>query len=224
MYPKTDVSRGGPVVLPGVQPEAGEHEPKLGLRERKRLRTRHAILNAAWVHFTQDGVANATIRSIAETAEVSEVTVYNYFPSRAELVDAVVEHQGSMDRTVAELAERPESEGPIEALRGITAGQRDLTKAEFQRAVKIVRMINSDPILRGASRNQQTFQTQALAEALLPRAIAVGMSKQDLHLLCVAWLGMLDGLSEMKTALASPKAWADASDYALSLLDRGWGR
>jgi AcrR family transcriptional regulator len=211
------------MVLPEARPPVSETEPKLGLRERKRLRTRQAILNAAWTHFAKDGVANATIRSIAETADLSEVTVYNYFPSRADLVDAVLQEQGSMDRIVAALNARPADEGPIEALRGTNADQRDLTKAEFKRSVKIMRMINSDPVLRGASRLQQVRQTEELVEALLPRATATGMTAEDLHLLCVAWMGMLDGLSEMKSALASPDAWADAADYALSLLATGWG-
>lgn len=210
------------MVLPETKLAPDTSDPELGLRERKRLRTRQTILNAAWLHFTKDGAANATIRSIAETADLSEVTVYNYFPSRADLVDAVLQYQGSMERTVAALAARPAAEGPIEALRRINDSQRDLTKAEFKRSVKIMRMINSDPILRGASRNQQVRQTEELVGALLPRAEAAGMSRNDLHLLCVAWMGMLDGLSEMKSALVSPEAWADACDYALSLLASGW--
>ncbi|WP_052488422.1 TetR/AcrR family transcriptional regulator [Streptomyces sp. 150FB] len=213
------------MVLPAVPQDAGKSSGTApGLRERKRERTRQAILDAAWLLFTRDGVSNTSIRSVAELAEVSDVTLYSYFNTRAQLIDTLMSRHASMERTVTALAERPADEGPVEALRGIGEYQRDLSKAEFARQVKILRLINGDPVLRGAYRQNQTHYIRTLIDALLPRAEAVGMPASDLELLCFAYQGAIDHLSDDDSVLTGPGAWADATEHALNLLDKGWGR
>ncbi|MEV6130575.1 TetR/AcrR family transcriptional regulator [Streptomyces violaceusniger] len=212
------------MVLPAVPPKAADKDLGTGLRERKRQRTRQAILDAAWVLFTRDGVAGTPIRSIAELAEVSDVTLYSYFKSRSQLIEELMSRHSGMDRVVAALNERPASEGPVEALRAIQRRQAELSAAEFKRQIKILRMINDDPVMRGAYRNSLTHYNEILVRTLLPRAQAVGMSERNLTLLCMAFHGMVDGLSDSADALASPQAWADATDEALALLADGWGR
>jgi AcrR family transcriptional regulator len=60
--------------------------PKLGLRERKKQRTRQTILTAAFDLFAQRGYAHTTLEDIAEAAEVSTGTLFAYFPSKEEIL------------------------------------------------------------------------------------------------------------------------------------------
>ena len=73
----------------------------MGLRETKKRHTRQAIASAAMGLFVERGFDHVTVAEIAAAADVSEKTVFNYFPTKediffdeapdrlAELVDAV---------------------------------------------------------------------------------------------------------------------------------------
>jgi AcrR family transcriptional regulator len=58
---------------------------ELGLRERKKQQTRRAIYDAARRLFEDRGFQNVTVAEVARAADVSEVTVFNYFPTKEDL-------------------------------------------------------------------------------------------------------------------------------------------
>ncbi|MCM3923118.1 TetR family transcriptional regulator [Frankia sp. AiPs1] len=57
-----------------------------GLRERKKAKTRAAIQQEALRLFREQGYEATTMEQIAEAAEVSQSTVFRYFPTKDELV------------------------------------------------------------------------------------------------------------------------------------------
>lgn len=61
------------------------------LTEKKRTE----ILNAATKVFIEQGYERASMDSVARTAECSKATLYNYFPSKESLLDAVVRAYGT---------------------------------------------------------------------------------------------------------------------------------
>ncbi|MCK8671341.1 TetR/AcrR family transcriptional regulator [Rhodococcus sp. HM1] len=67
----------------------------LGRRERNKLRTRQRMLDAARRLFAERGVDGSTIEDIADLAGVSRATVFNYFPSKDDLITAL--HASHMD-------------------------------------------------------------------------------------------------------------------------------
>jgi AcrR family transcriptional regulator len=75
------------------------------LRERKKVRTRQAIADAAARLFAEHGYERVAVSDVAREAEVSEQTVYNYFQTKEQLVtdrdELVQETLGRLIRTRA---------------------------------------------------------------------------------------------------------------------------
>ncbi len=63
---------------------------KTSLRERKKQKARAAILQAAAELFERHGYTDARMRDIAQRAEVSYQTLYNYFPTKARIAEALL--------------------------------------------------------------------------------------------------------------------------------------
>jgi AcrR family transcriptional regulator len=88
---------------------------EIGLRERKKARTRRVIADAAARLFAERGYEQVAVSDVAREAEVSEQTVYNYFQTKEQLVtdlDQLVQDQLSrLIRT------RPPGTTPAEAIR-----------------------------------------------------------------------------------------------------------
>src|SRR3954449_9603452 len=57
-----------------------------GLRERKKRQTRETIAHAAMALFAEHGFDAVTVADVARAADVSEKTVFNYFPAKEDLV------------------------------------------------------------------------------------------------------------------------------------------
>lgn len=65
-------------------------EATLSRRERKKLETRQALLQAAWALFHNRGFDDTTIQEITERADVAKGTFFNYFPSKDALLGEVI--------------------------------------------------------------------------------------------------------------------------------------
>ncbi|MFD1930402.1 MULTISPECIES: TetR/AcrR family transcriptional regulator [Nonomuraea] len=63
----------------------------MGLRERKKLETRQAIHDAAMELFGERGFDEVSVVEIAARAKVSKMTVFNYFPTKEDIVLAPME-------------------------------------------------------------------------------------------------------------------------------------
>jgi len=85
------------------------------LRERKKQRTRDALLRAAVELFTSQGYDGTTVDQIADAVDVSQRTFFRYFAGKEEAALALVEM--TVDRFVEAVRERPPHEPPLEALR-----------------------------------------------------------------------------------------------------------
>lgn len=79
-----------------------------GLRERQKEDRRNRILRAAHDLFTESGYDRATIEAIAEVAQVSGVTVHNYYGTKSNVLLALVTESDRklVARIDAELASR----------------------------------------------------------------------------------------------------------------------
>lgn len=64
-----------------------------GLRARKKRRTRRALADAAMRLFAEQGYDATTVAQIAESAEVSTKTFFNYFPAKEDVMFSDAEHR-----------------------------------------------------------------------------------------------------------------------------------
>src|SRR3954451_10640320 len=64
----------------------GSGVEELGLRARKKQQTRELIAETARRLFSERGFDRVTVAQIARAADVSEQTVFNYFPTKEDLV------------------------------------------------------------------------------------------------------------------------------------------
>jgi AcrR family transcriptional regulator len=75
-----------PGQAPGHLADAPQAQPALGLRERKKKRTRTTIQREALRLFREQGYERTTIEQIAAAADVSPSTFFNYFPTKEDVV------------------------------------------------------------------------------------------------------------------------------------------
>jgi AcrR family transcriptional regulator len=91
-----------------------------GLRERKKRRTRQHIADTAARLFGERGYEHVAVVDVAEAAEVSEQTVYNYFPTKQDLVFDLAEDL--RDRLCELIRTRPAGTSPAAAIRDEALG------------------------------------------------------------------------------------------------------
>ncbi|MFI9582306.1 TetR/AcrR family transcriptional regulator [Streptomyces sp. NPDC052236] len=85
-----------------------------GLRERKKQQTRQRISDVATRLFLEHGFLTVTMAEVAEAADVSVNTVYNYFPAKEDLF--LDRSKGIVDRLSRFVRGRPDGESATEAV------------------------------------------------------------------------------------------------------------
>jgi AcrR family transcriptional regulator len=124
--------------------------PMTGLRERKKQQTREQIAEAARRLFAERGFAKVTVAEVARAADVSEQTVFNYFPTKEHLV---YWRLGSFeDELLATIRDRPPGEPALAAFRRFVLAQRGLLGEHDpdarEQLLAFTRMIVESPALR----------------------------------------------------------------------------
>jgi AcrR family transcriptional regulator len=144
-----------------------------GRRERKKQRTREALVDAAFRLFQEKGFEATTVEEIADAVDVSSRTFFRYFASKE---DVVLTFQEEQFATMLEaLASRPASESVMTALRNATVTViRACEDGEFgfdpERFGCIQQMMESSPAVFGRSleygQKKQSEITRIIAERM----------------------------------------------------------
>jgi AcrR family transcriptional regulator len=131
---------------------------ELGLRQRKKLETRARIAGAAQRLFAERGFDPVTVAEVARAADVSEGTVFNYFPTKEDLF------YSGMEAFEADLVDavrrRPPGEPVLGAFRRFVLGRLDRLAAE-----ETAKLVTRAARLVGASRALQVREREIVAAA-----------------------------------------------------------
>ena len=100
-------------ILEATQPDDEAPDPNESLRERKKRRARQQISNVATALFLRHGFDNVTVARIAAACEVSEQTVFNYFPTKESMF---FDRSESMTDAVADAVRERGSGSLVEAV------------------------------------------------------------------------------------------------------------
>jgi AcrR family transcriptional regulator len=76
----------------GVAPEASTEQQPVSRRQRLKQERERRILEAAATVFARKGFHEATIREIAELANVADGTIYNYYANKQDLLVAMTQN------------------------------------------------------------------------------------------------------------------------------------
>src|SRR5215217_4203714 len=139
-----------------------------GLRERKKQQTRQSIAETARGLFVERGFEAVRVTEIARAADVSEKTVFNYFPTKEDLVFWRLE--AFEEEILGALRGRAPGEPALTAFRRFVLKPRGLIDeddpAARERLLGITRMITSSPAL--VAREHRVFLafTDSLARLL----------------------------------------------------------
>jgi len=183
----------------------------LGLRERKKIKTRQAIRREAFRLIEENGYAATTVEQIADAAEVSPSTFFRYFPSKESLLLA-----DDLDPLIlAAFEAQPPDLSPTEAIRRAyedVMARLPAEQLEFENTRQ--RLMFSIPELKAAMYDEYYRTVNVMAELIGRR---IGRPANDFEVR--VFVGALTGA--MMAAFDNAPQTADTIYRALDFVDAG---
>ncbi|MEU5539892.1 TetR family transcriptional regulator [Streptomyces sp. NPDC020362] len=198
-------------------PASPADRPRLGLRERKKIKTREAIRAATYALIEEQGYDATTIDQIAERAEVSPSTVFRYFPTKEDIV-LTDEYDALL---LEELRARPSDEPLTDSLRYVVRKAVTLGMNEGPEVARLrTRLTAEVPAVRA-----RMIESMSATGLLLRRAVAErsGLAEDGLEVRVYA-MSLIGGLMEVSMYWAEnghQGDLADLMDRAVDVLARG---
>ncbi|MFJ9115926.1 TetR family transcriptional regulator [Streptomyces sp. NPDC102394] len=183
------------------------------LRERKKQRTRDALLRAAVELFTTRGYERTTVNDIADAVDVSQRTFFRYYAGKEEAALALQELV--VTRFVAAVRERPAEEAPMEALKqAVLEGWQTLNEVieavvPVELYLRMYRVIESTPVLLAAHLRRNMEIEEAMARVLAERE-GLDVEADPRPRLAVAVFGGVMRVTE--------RQWSTGEDFSLEAM------
>jgi AcrR family transcriptional regulator len=192
--------------------------PRLGLRERKKAKTRALIQEHALRLFREQGYDETSIEEIAEAAEVSPSTVFRYFPTKPDLVI-----YDDLDERMIEAfrAQTPELNA-VQALRAsVRSGFGGLAGEEIALQLERERLLRSVPELQSAMLGELARTVGEIADLVAERAgrpaaddAVLALSGAVIGIAIAAWLAVDED--------APAERFLERIDTGMALLESGF--
>ncbi|CAM02680.1 TetR/AcrR family transcriptional regulator [Saccharopolyspora erythraea] len=202
---------------------------QVGLRARKKQRTRSALIDAGVDLFLENGYDTTTIDEIAAQVDISPRTCFRYFAGKE---DIALAKAAAFDELVVEaLRARPSREAPLAALRhAVLAMVRDSATSEgVRRFLRIQHLINKTPaLLAGNLRRTAATEERLTTEIAEREGVDPAADMRPRILVGVVYAALRIGMEAM---CADPSRELDrmvelverAIDLATAGLPESWG-
>jgi AcrR family transcriptional regulator len=190
----------------------------MGLRERKKLRTRRAIAGAALRLFAERGFEETTISDIAAAADVSPRTFFSYFRSKDDVVFAEMDERLTDIR--ARLAERPSGETPLATFRRVAeALLRALAAEDGEHGAIQVALIRERPSLQAQALKRLSDAEEDFVAVL--REIAPDLDEVTaVTVMGVAFGGLRSVITYCRAQHYDAERTREATERALAIVER----
>jgi AcrR family transcriptional regulator len=147
-----------------------------GLRERKKALMRQLISDTATLMFLERGFDEVRVSEVAEACDVSEKTIYNYFPTKESLL--LDREEGSTNAIRKALGPDAVAASPVDAMVGILKDELDEFVAHldtssdftFSQILHFTELIENTPALKAARADMIDRFAQLAAELMAARA------------------------------------------------------
>lgn len=196
----------------------------MGLRETKKQHTREVIAAAAMGLFVKRGFDHVTVAEIAAAAEVSEKTVFNYFPTKEDVF--YDEAPARLAELVDAVRSRVAGESVVAPLHRLQAAQA--TRLSHPGFAHFARVIEESPALQARELELIAASTDLLAGAIREE---LGVHEFDAQIAANLMMGVHWQLFRNARALALAGRTGPAAarrlradlDRAYRLLEHGLG-
>ena len=195
------------------------------LRDRKKVRTRAAIVAAATELFTTRGYEQTTVADIAAAADIGTRTFFSYFPSKEELL--FPSSDARVDAAVAAIAARSPDDEPadvlLRALRDAAAADDDLVSPLAKLRLELIRTV---PAVRGRG-----LQLQVDAQREIARHLAAAFPERLDEVAAAALVGAFVGavtgallvlMEDPEAVAGGPEALKERLQRATDVALRPW--
>ena len=192
------------------------------LRDRKRARTRQALVEAATELFERNGYDETTIADIAAAAEIGTRTFFSYFASKEELL--FPESDARVRASLAAIAARGPDDGPAEVLlRALQTVGEDSDDLGSRLAALRLRLIQTVPAVRGRALQIQMNAQREIARHLaaafpdrLDEVTAAALTGAFVGAVTAALQVLLDDPTRGQDPQSVQSAVREATDVALT--------
>ncbi|MBE1534561.1 TetR family transcriptional regulator [Actinomadura algeriensis] len=194
-----------------------------GRRERKKQRTREALVDAAFALFAEKGFDATTVEEIADAVDVSSRTFFRYFASKEEVALTFQDEQ--LRAVLATLAERPADEPIMTAIRRtVVQVARDCETGALgfspERFECLITMTADSPALSAGSMEHTQRKLMLLTEVIAERMGLDPVTDLRPHIIAATAIG---GFRTAAEALNAPEmgypTLAEAADAAFAVLE-----